>query len=292
MALLASRTPPPLPPLLCAAGMRSLGLALIACCHVLPPLPALLLQAGHTALTWNPGYCSTLLLAAPLAQQRQAALARVLELGSLPLAAVQPIALQLPAALSGASGWSSSLVCLWCWQRLPGSQAAGADGLACRSACCPLQTRMRSAWPPRRGCTSPPASLHPCFSLCGCGPRPRRCATPPACRSARASGPAAPQRHVTGKCTGRWGVRRGRWRAPPLPTSLQPIAGCCSVHEHPSPLVNELGRALSPHLAAGLVPGCRRFYQRPRRCTCTPARTPCIHLFECSDHAAHLSSDP
>ena len=94
--------------------MRSLGLALIACCHVLPPLPALLLQAGHTALTWNPGYCSTLLLAAPLAQQRQAALARVLELGSLPLAAVQPIAGQLAATFEGeasgsegAHGWAA-----------------------------------------------------------------------------------------------------------------------------------------------------------------------------------------
>ena len=72
--------------------MRSLGFCLMACCHVLPPLPALLLHVGHTVLTWNPAYCSTPLLAAPLSRSRQAVLAHWLELGGLPLAAMQPIA--------------------------------------------------------------------------------------------------------------------------------------------------------------------------------------------------------
>ena len=81
--------------------MRSLGFCLMACCHVLPPLPALLLHVGHTVLTWNPAYCSTPLLAAPLSRSRQAVLAHWLELGGLPLAAMQPIAGQLAMTYEG-----------------------------------------------------------------------------------------------------------------------------------------------------------------------------------------------
>lgn len=95
--------------------MRALGLALMTCCHMFSPLPALLLHACYTLLTWNPGYCSTALLAAPLAQLRQAELARALELASLPLAAVQPIAGQLAVTFEGEAycRWEGGGRALW-----------------------------------------------------------------------------------------------------------------------------------------------------------------------------------
>lgn len=90
------------PPLLpCTAGTRALGVALLTSCHMFPPLPSLLLHAVHSRLTFTPYYCSTPLLSAPLARQRQAGLARALELASLPLAAYQPIAGHLAAKFEG-----------------------------------------------------------------------------------------------------------------------------------------------------------------------------------------------
>ena len=66
-----------------------------------PPLAALLAHAAVAALAWNPLYCTTAALAAPLARQRQAALARLLDALCMPLAAVQPIVGQLPTSFKG-----------------------------------------------------------------------------------------------------------------------------------------------------------------------------------------------
>ena len=65
------------------------------------PLAALLAHLGLAALAWNPLYCTTAALAAPLARQRQAALARLLDVLCMPLGAVQPIVGQLPTSFEG-----------------------------------------------------------------------------------------------------------------------------------------------------------------------------------------------
>lgn len=65
------------------------------------PLAALVAHAVITLRAWNPLYCTTALLSAPLARQRQAALARVLDALCVPLQAVQPIVGQLPTSFRG-----------------------------------------------------------------------------------------------------------------------------------------------------------------------------------------------
>lgn len=60
--------------------------------HCAAAAAALLLHVAAALLTWTPDYCATPLLTAPLATQRQASAAAALELASLPLAVVQPVA--------------------------------------------------------------------------------------------------------------------------------------------------------------------------------------------------------
>lgn len=72
------------------------------CAVMHPPLAALVLHAFVTAMSWNPAYCTTPLLAAPLVRQRQVGLARLLDWASMPLAAVQPITVRLPRWFAGA----------------------------------------------------------------------------------------------------------------------------------------------------------------------------------------------
>lgn len=133
----------------CPAGMRSLGFCLMACCHVLPPLPALLLHVGHTVLTWNPAYCSTPLLAAPLSRSRQAVLAHWLELGGLPLAATQPmwIAWQLATKFRGEAACCGSAK-----GRASGRALACQRGAGHCSQQMPLASRFPTCRPQRAVC--------------------------------------------------------------------------------------------------------------------------------------------
>lgn len=88
---------------------------------VLPPMSAMM-YGGVAQFMWTAEFCTTPLLASPLASQRQARAAAALELASLPLAAVQPVAAALLPAhilLEGAGGiqlpqGSASLLPLAC----------------------------------------------------------------------------------------------------------------------------------------------------------------------------------
>ena len=81
-----------------------------------PPLAALLAHLALAALAWNPLYCTTAALAAPLARQRQAALAKLLDALCMPLVAVQPIVGQLLTSFEGERRDLPACCSLWhCW---------------------------------------------------------------------------------------------------------------------------------------------------------------------------------
>lgn len=131
-------------------GCRALHHFLFGVFLMLPPASCLLTQATLALLAWNPhGYCATELLQSPLSQQRQRGLAATLDLLSLPLAAVQPVAELIGHTQTGLAPADAvchatiSCLCLMVqvvlptmisalvWPRPPAGESAAEDGMAC-----------------------------------------------------------------------------------------------------------------------------------------------------------------
>ena len=215
---------PPVVPVARHAHARRLHLASPRPAALFPPSTALLLHVLLAWLTWNPGYCSTPLLAAPLSRQRQASLATALDTFSLPLAAMQPTAAQAPK-LTGEPACRYG----------DGSSVGVGFFSAIRQAALPAapgahtQASILCAWPQRCGSTSPSTSRRRCSTF-GCGLR--RCASarrPPPRRGSAACGSGWPaqRRPATAACTATLVVARRRRRccAPRFLTTLWPPAG-------------------------------------------------------------------